>query len=311
MVVYTIMVVVNTLKENDKKNFVFKIARVAMLMLVAFIALSSQASACHLTIGDKVWNDLDMDGKQESGEPGISGVNVYLYKYNYCKEQWFEVQKTTTDSVGEYNFFVEKGSYYYVKFELIDGYVFSPQCKAKSDKDSDADVVTGNTAWKQICDNYYKWDAGMYCEPTPEPASVGNYVWNDLNVNGIQDSGESGMSGVTVNLYTCEGQLVATTSTDGDGSYVFNELDAGSYYIEFVSPSGYVFTTENQGNEDEDSDAEAGGITSCFTLNAGDYYNIVDAGLHISEQEIPEFPTVAIPMVAIIGLAFVFGRRKE
>ncbi|MDK2939212.1 MAG: hypothetical protein PWQ51_1376 [Methanolobus sp.] len=305
------MVVVNTLKEQDKKNFVFRIAKVAILMFVAIIALSTQASACHVSVGDKVWNDLDMDGRQDNGEPGIAGVNVYLYKYDFCKEEWFQVQKTTTNEYGMYDFSVERGSYYYVNFGLIDGYAFSPQYKAKSWKDSDADVVTGNTAWKQICSDYKKWDAGMYCEPTPEPAGVGNYVWNDLNVNGLQESGEIGMEGVTVKLYTCEGELVATTETDEEGHYDFDDLEAGSYYIEFVSPSGYVFTTANQGDEDEDSDAETGGVTGCFTLNAGDYYNVVDAGLHSTEQEIPEFPTVAIPMVAIVGLAFVFGRRKE
>jgi hypothetical protein len=71
-----------------------------------------------------------------------------------------------------------------------------------------------------------------------------------------------------------------------------------------------VFTLAGQGDEDEDSDAENNGATSCFTLNAGDYYNEVDAGVY-NREEIPEFPTVAIPMVAIMGLAFVFGRRKE
>lgn len=29
-----------------------------------------------------------------------------------------------------------------------------------------------------------------------------------------------------------------------------------------------------------------------------------------NNQEIPEFPTIALPMAAIIGLAFIFGRRK-
>lgn len=29
------------------------------------------------------------------------------------------------------------------------------------------------------------------------------------------------------------------------------------------------------------------------------------------DQEIPEFPTIALPMIAIIGLAFVMQRRKE
>lgn len=29
------------------------------------------------------------------------------------------------------------------------------------------------------------------------------------------------------------------------------------------------------------------------------------------EQEIPEFPTIALPMIAIIGLAFIMQRRKD
>ncbi|MDK2826244.1 MAG: hypothetical protein PWQ44_1424 [Methanolobus sp.] len=309
------MVVVNTLKESNRKNFVFRIAKVAILMLVAIIALSTQASACHVSIGDKVWNDLNMDGIQDSNEPGIPGVNVYLYKYDYCKEEWLKIEETTTNENGIYSFSVDKWYYYYVEFELIDGYVFSPKDQGhyyqQYKYDSDADTTTGKTDCIYVTSSMCTVDAGMYCQPTPEPAGVGNYVWNDLNVNGIQDNGETGMVGITVKLYTCSGQLVATTVTNSSGYYEFADLNAGSYYIEFVSPSGYVFTTANQGGEDVDSDAEAGGITNCFTLNAGDYNSVVDAGLHNSEQEIPEFPTIAIPMVAIIGLAFVFGRRKE
>ncbi|MBP1907864.1 SdrD B-like domain-containing protein [Methanolobus bombayensis] len=299
----------NTLKRLSKPNYVFKIARVAILMIVALIALSTQASACHVSIGDKVWNDLDMDGKQDKGEPGIPEVSVYLYKYDFCKDEWIQIQDTKTNEDGEYSFSASYGCYYYVKFELIEGYVFSPKDNAKPWKDSDADVITGNTKWRQIWCNYDKWDAGMY-KPTPKPAGVGNYVWNDLNVNGIQEDDEDGMEGVTVKLYTCSGQLVDTKLTDEDGYYEFTDLEAGDYYIEFVSPSGYIFTLADQGEEDEDSDAQTGGATSCFTLNAGDYNSLVDAGIH-SMEEIPEFPTVALPMVAIIGLAFVFGRRKE
>jgi hypothetical protein len=30
-----------------------------------------------------------------------------------------------------------------------------------------------------------------------------------------------------------------------------------------------------------------------------------------NNQEIPEFPTLALPVMAILGLAFMFQRRKE
>ena len=35
----------------------------------------------------------------------------------------------------------------------------------------------------------------------PVTAQVGNFVWTDLNTNGLQDAGELGRDGVTVNLY--------------------------------------------------------------------------------------------------------------
>ena len=39
-------------------------------------------------------------------------------------------------------------------------------------------------------------DFGYYIEP----AALGNFVWEDLNANGIQDAGEPGIAGVEVTL---------------------------------------------------------------------------------------------------------------
>lgn len=57
------------------------------------------------------------------------------------------------------------------------------------------------------------------------PIEIGNRVWNDTNRNGRQDPGESGINGVTLELYR-NGVLVGTTITatvNGQaGSYYFN-----------------------------------------------------------------------------------------
>ena len=42
-------------------------------------------------------------------------------------------------------------------------------------------------------------------------SAIGDYVWNDGNRNGIQDDGDTGINGVTVNLYDCAGNPVAST----------------------------------------------------------------------------------------------------
>jgi hypothetical protein len=61
------------------------------------------------------------------------------------------------------------------------------------------------------------------------PASLGDFVWDDLNADGIQDLGEPGIEGVTVtvNLLT-NGTIVASTTTDVNGAYAFTNLPRGT-----------------------------------------------------------------------------------
>ena len=48
-------------------------------------------------------------------------------------------------------------------------------------------------------------------------ASIGDFVWEDMNRNGVQDNGEPGVAGVTVNLKDGTGAIVGTMTTDGSG----------------------------------------------------------------------------------------------
>lgn len=53
------------------------------------------------------------------------------------------------------------------------------------------------------------------------PLEIGNRIWHDLNANGVQDPNEAGINGVVVELYH-KAMLVGTTTTTGDGNYLFN-----------------------------------------------------------------------------------------
>jgi len=114
-------------------------------------------------------------------------------------------------------------------------------------------------------------------------AAVGDYVWVDDNMDGIQDTSETGMADVVVNLYTCDDSMVATTTSDQDGYYMFDSLDAGDYYLEFELPDGYVFTMMDQGSDDElDSDVDPdSGTTDCFTLTEDQSNMSLDAGMYM------------------------------
>ncbi|AFV23324.1 hypothetical protein Mpsy_1116 [Methanolobus psychrophilus R15] len=47
------------------------------------------------------------------------------------------------------------------------------------------------------------------------------------------------------------------------------------------------------------------------TITAGEDTNTLDVGSAARNFEIPEFPTIALPVAAILGLAFFMQRRKE
>ena len=109
-------------------------------------------------------------------------------------------------------------------------------------------------------------------------ASVGDRVWLD-DGDGIQDGGEGGVAGVTVNLYSSDHVLQDSTVTNIDGLYGFSP-GPGDFYLEFVLPSDMAYAPRDQGMDDStDSDVNAqSGTTSVFTLAAGDGNPSLDAG---------------------------------
>jgi len=113
--------------------------------------------------------------------------------------------------------------------------------------------------------------------------TLGNFVWNDLDGDGIQDAGEPGLSGVTVSVYTqaVGGVAVATTTTNGSGQYTFSALAAQTYYVEVTLPSGYVLSPQGQGSDDAlDSDFDrTSRRTGPVVLSAGQNLTSVDAGM--------------------------------
>lgn len=87
-------------------------------------------------------------------------------------------------------------------------------------------------------------------------SSIGDFVWNDLNRNGIQDPGETGIGGVALDLYKDgETNPFKTTTTRSEGYYIFKDLDQGSYWIEVNEPSSsYVFSPQLGGYPEKGSD---------------------------------------------------------
>ncbi|MEW6427155.1 MAG: SdrD B-like domain-containing protein, partial [Thermodesulfobacteriota bacterium] len=226
-------------------------------------------------LGDRVWNDANNNGVQDNGETGIAGATVNLRDCSGAL-----IATTTTDANGNYLFAGLAPGSYTVEFVNPDGSVWARStADAGGDDSLDSDAgATGMTGCYTLAagESNLNVDAGFY-----KKAALGDRVWNDANINGLQDNGETGIAGATVNLRDCSGALIATTTTDANGIYLFAGLAPGQYKIEFVNPDGSVWASApaNAGTDDTlDSDAGAAGMTGCYTLAAGETNLTVDAG---------------------------------
>lgn len=116
-------------------------------------------------------------------------------------------------------------------------------------------------------------------------SSVGDFVWVDLNTNGLQDIGEPGVTNNSVFLYDTSTNLVQFASTDTNGLYRFNDVAAGQYFVAFVKPAGYVSFTilTNGGNTAIDNDSDFDARTAVFTVGGNETNLTIDAGLVIAQ----------------------------
>lgn len=79
--------------------------------------------------------------------------------------------------------------------------------------------------------------------------SIRGVVWNDANLNGVKDSGEAGLNGVTVTLFDeNDDEIASTTTADGGagspGFYQFAGLTSGTYTVAFGTLPGYFRSTD-------------------------------------------------------------------
>ena len=93
------------------------------LVDVQMLLMEVPCTCCTGQIGDFVWNDLNSNGCQDAGEPGIPGVTVDLY--TGCASGGTPVFKatTTTDANGKYLFSGLCAGDYTVRFHTPAGYV--------------------------------------------------------------------------------------------------------------------------------------------------------------------------------------------
>lgn len=196
------------------------------------------------------YNDLNGDG-QRGEEPGIEGVTMNLYRWEWIEGEdggyydWVWQNEGETEEGGCMTFAGLTQDDYRVAEDLQDedlaGYY------PTSDTSFDRTVNSGTVETVNFLNARY--------------GSIGDFIWEDTNGNGLQDEVGTGIGGVTVNLYfdndgdgTVEpegedGGPVQTDTTDANGGYLFENLVAGEYLVDIdeTDPdlAGYNLTTAN------------------------------------------------------------------
>ncbi|MBI1223637.1 MAG: DUF11 domain-containing protein [Bacteroidetes bacterium] len=254
------------------------------------------------SVGNFVWYDNNHNGQQDFNETGVENVNVKLFSTGPDGVKGgtddFLAASQTTNSSGV--FYVQNllpGTYYLVFNPLSFPPNFSPTLQNSGDvaTDSDADAMGITDVFTLASGEVnVSLDFGLF----PAPASIGDFVWQDLNNNGMQDGGEPGIENIAVVLLDLgnDGMIgnddnqIASTVTNASGQYSFSNVIPGSYYLVFDPtsfPQGFAPVTQNvSGSDNNDSDANAMGITEAFQIHAGDVNNTRDLGLYSSDFDL-------------------------
>jgi hypothetical protein len=225
------------------------------------------------SIGDSVWYDINGDGIQDPGEPGLESVTVDV--------TWFgpDGVSGTADDVTYAATTAADGSFALPNLPAgdytvtVDPTTIPPGMVATFDADGGNDSTTAVTLGAgEAADAIDFGYTGT--------ASIGDQVWLDADGDGAEDLGEPDIADVTVTLVwagvdTVLGtadDVALTTQTVAGNSYVFTNLPAGDFTVTVDTatlPGGLTATFDLDGGLDD---------TAAVTLVADEARTDVDFG---------------------------------
>jgi len=168
------------------------------------------------------FNDLNGNGVQDSGEPGLAGVTITLSSASQPP------RSIVTGSDGTFTFTGVPFGTYSVSEIVPPGFVQTSPAPPGTPQ-----VVTLDFGHQTV--------TGVAFGNRAVPAQISGTKFNDANGNGVRDTGEGGLSGVTIQLRNSAGQTL-TATTDASGGFSFLGLAPGTYVLSEVVPTGFTQT---------------------------------------------------------------------
>ncbi len=186
------------------------------------------------------WNDLNLDGVMDAGEPGLEGWNVQLVD----PDSRVVLASTTTDADGGYRFDQLLAGPFDIVSSTRPGWAQSLPVAGS--------YTVNLTSGQVLADTNF----GSY-----EYAELSGQVFDDANGDGVLDTGEPGLDGWVVQLVDAETKQVVesviTASVDLDlngqidphleqGLYEFVDITPGDYEVRVVVADSWSQTSPAQ-----------------------------------------------------------------
>jgi protocatechuate 3,4-dioxygenase beta subunit len=205
-----------------------------------------------IALGGQVFDDQNANAAQDAGEPGLAGWRIDLLR----AADGSVATSTTTNAAGHYTFAgVAPGTYQLRAVGQV-GWLQTTADPADVPARSGQDVTTG-------------LDFG-----TVQTNTVSGQAFDDLDGNGIRDSGEPGLAGWQVTLLgLTDTNVAASATTDSGGNYLFPGLLPGTYRVRLLSPAGWVQTTA-----DPPDVPVSGGATVLVAPSFGSFQRVTLSG---------------------------------
>jgi hypothetical protein len=189
------------------------------------------------SISGNLFNDLNGNGVKNTGEANLAGRTVYIDLDNDLVLDPNE-KSTTSDGSGNYKLAALAAGTYKVRQILPAGWTQTTPSNGYGIN------VTLSTNQNATGKNFGSRQASA-------TASISGSVFNDLNGNGVRNTGEGGLANRTV-FIDLDNDLALDanekwTTTDGSGNYILSGLVAGTYKVRTLQPAGWAQTTPANG----------------------------------------------------------------
>ncbi|MCE2790464.1 MAG: hypothetical protein LW630_11200 [Saprospiraceae bacterium] len=239
-------------------------------------------------VGDLVWYDINKNDIWDSNENGINGLNVRIWRKEATSWLLWTQAKTgqkpgSPSDDGFFSFCVPPGEYY-LDITMPPIGLVKVRANVGNNEEIDSDFPLSGNPLKSlpfiVRSGEVRMDFGAGFYPM---SSVGNTVWLDKNINGMQDQGEPKIAGVRVEaVESISGNKVAEAITNTEGIYTLDYMEKSSYYLRFSPPVGYSATYARRGEDDIDSDVDHSfgtNTTRAISLLPGQIRENIDMGL--------------------------------